>query len=61
MNRPGRRGGTVTGITGSNGTVSFTTGNMSGPSVTLTVDDVTADGMTYEPAAKVDSAMTIER
>jgi len=47
--------GTVSGTTGSDGTVTFSTGNMSGgDSVTFTVTGVTHDTLTYDSAANHD-------
>ena len=47
--------GTASGITGSDGTVTFSTGNMpGGTSVTFTVTDVTHDILTYDSTSNHD-------
>ena len=47
--------GSVSGTTGSDGTVTFSTGNMSGgTSVTFTVTDVTHETLDYDDTANLD-------
>jgi hypothetical protein len=51
----GATAGSVSGTTGSDGTVTFSTGNMaSGDSVTFKVTDVTHDTLTYDSTANHD-------
>jgi hypothetical protein len=52
----------VQGVTGSDGTVTLSSGNMrSGTSVTFTVDNVAHDALMYDPAANVSTAITLTK
>lgn len=58
----GAYSGTVSGITGSDGTVTFTTGNINGgSSVTFTVNHVSHDTLTYAPDQNSESTITITK
>jgi hypothetical protein len=51
--------GSVSGITASDGTVTFASGDLSGDSVTFTVTDVTHATFTYDSGANTDSEITL--
>lgn len=54
--------GTVLGTTGSDGTITFTTGNLSGGnSVTFTVNDVTHDTLIYDSSANSETSITVDK
>jgi serine protease len=58
----GAASGTVSGPTGSNGSVTFSSGNITGgTSVTFTVDNVTHNSLTYDPSANTATSITINR